>query len=51
VFTNTIQETDKRNGKEVAITRFTVSEEGQTMTITVEEPVSGGKRQFVAHKE
>jgi hypothetical protein len=51
VGTNTIQETEKRDGKVVTITRFTLAEDGETMTITIEDAVSGGKRQFVAHRQ
>jgi hypothetical protein len=49
--TNTIQETEKRDSKVVTITRFTLAEDEQTMTITIEDAVSGGRRQFVARRK
>jgi hypothetical protein len=48
---NTIEETDKQNGKVVEVIRFTPSADGKTMTIVMENKVKGGTRQFVAHKQ
>jgi hypothetical protein len=48
---NTVEETDKREGKIVETTRFTVSPDGKTLTITIEKPNNGGTREFVAHKQ
>jgi len=48
---NTIEETDKRDGKVVEVIRFTPSPDGKTMTISIEDKVKGGTRQFVAHKQ
>jgi len=48
---NTIEQTDKQNGKVVEVTRFTLSADGKTMTVSMENKVSGTTRQFVAHKQ
>lgn len=48
---NTIEETDKHDGKVLEVIRFTPSADGKTLTITMENKVKGGTRQFVAHKQ
>ena len=48
---NTIEETDKHDGKVVEVVRFTLSADGKTMTISMENKVKGTTRQFVAHKQ
>lgn len=48
---NTIEETEKHAGKVVKVTRFTLSTDGKTMTISIESKVNGSVRQFVAHKQ
>jgi hypothetical protein len=48
---NTIEETDKRDGKVVEVIRFTPSADGKTMTISMEDKLKGGVRQFVAHRQ
>jgi hypothetical protein len=48
---NTIEETDKRDGKIVEVTRFTGSADGKTMTVSMENKVYQTTRQFVAHKQ
>jgi hypothetical protein len=48
---DTIEETDKHDGKVVEVTRFTVSADGKTMTVSLENKVKGGTRQFVCHKQ
>jgi hypothetical protein len=48
---NTIEETDKRDGKIVEVTRFTCSADGKTMTVSMENKVNETTRQFVAHKQ
>lgn len=48
---NTMEETDKRGGKVVEVTRFVVSADGKTVTISLENKVDGTTRQFVAHKQ
>ena len=48
---NTIEETDKHDGKVVEVTRFTPSADGKTMTVSIENKVTGNIRQFVLHKQ
>jgi len=48
---NMIEETDKRGGKVVEVTRFTLSGNGKTMTVSMEDKVKGGTRQFVCYKQ
>jgi len=48
---NTIVESDKQDGKVVEVTRFTLSTDGETMTVSMEDKVKGGTRQFVCHKQ
>jgi hypothetical protein len=48
---NTIEETDKHDGKVLEVIRFTPSTDGKTMTISMEDKVKGGTRTFVAHKQ
>jgi hypothetical protein len=48
---NTIEETDKRDGKIVEVTRFAVSADGKTMTVSMENKVNETTRRFVAHKQ
>jgi hypothetical protein len=48
---NTIEETDKHDGKVVEVTRFTLSVDGRTMTVSMEDKVKGGTREFVCHKQ
>ena len=47
---NTIEETDRQDGKVVRVARFTVSGDGKTLTISEENTPKGMTRQFVAHK-
>jgi hypothetical protein len=47
----TMQETDKQNGKVVEVTRFAVSADGKTLTISQENKANSTTRQFVAHKQ
>jgi hypothetical protein len=46
-----IEETDKRDGKILEVIRFTPSDNGKTMTISMENKVKGGTRTLVAHKQ
>jgi hypothetical protein len=48
---NSIEETDKLGGKVVEVIRFTPSADGKTMTVSMENKVRGGTRQFVCHKQ
>jgi hypothetical protein len=46
-----IEETDKRDGKVISIARMTVSPDGKTMTIAVNDKLHGTTMQFVADKQ
>jgi hypothetical protein len=48
---NTIEETDKRDGKVTSVVRFTVSADGQTMTIAVDDKLHGTKSEIIAVKQ
>jgi hypothetical protein len=48
---NTIEETEKDGGKVVKVTRFTLSADGKTMTISIESKAKGSVRQFIAHRQ
>jgi hypothetical protein len=47
----TIEETDKRDGKVTEVTRFVVSADGKTLTISQENKAKATTRQFVAHRQ
>ena len=48
---NTIEETDKRDGKIVEVTRFAVSADAKTMTVSMDNKANDTTRQFVAYKQ
>jgi hypothetical protein len=48
---STMEETDKRDGKVIAVARMTMSADGKTMTIAVEDKLHGTSSQFVAAKQ
>ena len=48
---NTIEETDKRAGKVVSMTRFTVSADGKTLNVTISDKLQGSSTQFLAQKQ
>jgi len=48
---NMIEETDKRDGKVISVTRMTVASDGKTMTIAVNDMLHGTTSQFVAEKQ
>ena len=48
---NTIEETDKREGKVISVARMTVGADGKTMTVKVEDKLHGTKSQFTAAKQ
>jgi hypothetical protein len=48
---NTIEETDKRDGKVIAVERITVAADGRSITITVDDKLQGTSIQFVAVKQ
>ena len=48
---NTIEETDKRDGRVVRVTRFVVSDSGNDMTVAADDKVKRTNRQWVLHKQ
>jgi hypothetical protein len=48
---NTIEETDKRNGKVVYVTRMTVSPDGRTLKIESADKLHGTTAKFEATKQ
>lgn len=48
---NTIEETDKREGKVIAVLRLTVSSDGKSMTAEVNDKLLGTTSRFVAEKQ
>jgi len=48
---NSIEETDKRNGKVITVGRMTVSPDGKTMTVTVEDKLHNQTSHWTAEKQ
>jgi hypothetical protein len=48
---NTMEESDKRDGKVTAVVRMTVSADGKSMTIVVDDKLRGTTAQFTAAKQ
>jgi hypothetical protein len=48
---DTIEETDKRAGKVVSVTRFTVSADGMTLNVSISDKLQGSSMHFVAAKQ
>jgi hypothetical protein len=48
---NTIEETDKRDGKVIGIDRMTVGPDGKTMTIAITDKLRGTSSQYTAEKQ
>jgi hypothetical protein len=48
---NTMEETDKRDGKVIAVAHMTVSADGKTMTLVVDDKLRGTKSEFTAAKQ
>jgi hypothetical protein len=48
---NTVEETDKRDGKVISVARMTVGADGKTMTLKVEDKLHGTHSQFTATKQ
>lgn len=48
---NTIEETDKRDGKVLSVARWTVGSDAKTMTVKVEDKLHGTHSQFTATKQ
>src|SRR6267378_1645359 len=49
--TNKMEETDKRDGKVISIARMTLSADGKSMTIAVDDKLHGTTMQFTALKQ
>ncbi len=48
---NTMEETDKREGKVIAVVHISVSVDGKTMTVNVDDKLHGTTSQFTAAKQ
>lgn len=48
---NTIEETDKRNGKVISVTRMTVAPDGKTMTLNIENKLENATVKLTAEKQ
>jgi hypothetical protein len=48
---DTIEQTDKRDGKVVQVTRFVVSGDGKTLTVSIEDIGKGTTKHFTARKQ
>ena len=48
---NTIEETDKRNGKVISVTRMTVSADGKTMKVETQDKLRGTSAKFEGKKQ
>lgn len=48
---NTLEETDKRDGKVISVTRITLSADGKSLTIEAEDKLQGTTSRFVAVKQ
>jgi len=48
---NTIEETDKRDGKVISVARMTVGSDGKTMNIKVQDKLHGSSSRFTATKQ
>ncbi len=48
---STIEEIDKRAGKVVSVTRFTVSPDGKTLNVSISDKLEGSSLRFVAQRQ
>jgi hypothetical protein len=48
---DSIEETDKREGKVISVARMKVSKDGKTMTIDLEDKLNGTKATYIAEKQ
>jgi len=48
---NAIEETDKRDGKVISVAKMTVSADGKTMNVDVDDKLNGTKATYVAVKQ
>ena len=46
-----IEETDRRDGKEISVSKMTVSPDGKTMTIEMDDKLHGTKATYIAEKQ
>jgi hypothetical protein len=47
----TVEQTEKRGGKVVAVTRFVVAADGKTLHVSEQDKTTGTLKQFVAHRQ
>ena len=48
---DTIEQTDKRDGKILQVTRFVVSGDGKTLTVSIEDIGKATSKHFIARKQ
>jgi hypothetical protein len=48
---NTVEETDKRDGKVISVSRMTIAADGKTMAIAVDDKLHGTTFQLTAQKQ
>jgi hypothetical protein len=48
---NTIEETDKRDGKVISVTRITVAPDGKTMTLNFDDKLHNSNAKWTAQKQ
>jgi hypothetical protein len=48
---NTIEETDKSDGKVISVARWTLGSDGKTLAVKVEDRLHGSNMQFTATKQ
>jgi hypothetical protein len=48
---DSIEETDKRDGKVISVAKMTVSKDGKTMTIDVDDKLNGTTATYIAEKQ
>ena len=48
---DSIEETDKRDGKVMSVAKMTVSKDGKTMTIDVDDKLNGTTATYIAEKQ
>jgi len=46
-----VEETDKRNGKVISVSRLSISPDGKSLTMVTEDKIRGITDTFVAEKE
>ena len=48
---DSIEETDKRDGKVISVSKMTVAPDGKTMTVVVADKLHGSTATYVAEKQ